>query len=80
MKQERRHMKGLTDAEVEKEIKRLQKSEYVKLAQKKTRNDYRRRQQLYGLRDLEKKGKKLADAGITMEMLKNEDLFSDEEN
>ena len=71
-------MKGLTDAEVEKEIKRLQKSEYVKLAQKKTRNDYRRRQQLYGLRDLEKKGKKLADAGITMEMLKNES-FEDEE-
>jgi hypothetical protein len=72
-------MKGLTDAEVEKEIARLRKSEYVKLAQKKMRNDYRRRQQLYGLRDLEKKGKKLADAGITMEMLKNE-TFDEEEN
>lgn len=78
MKQERRHMKGLTDAEVEKEIKRLQKSEYVKLAQKKTRNDYRRRQRLYSLRDLEKKGKKLAASGITMEMLQNES-FDDEE-
>lgn len=72
-------MKGLTDAEVEKEIARLRKSEYVKLAQKKMRNDYRRRQQLYGLRDLEKKGKKLADAGITMEMLKNETFDEEEE-
>lgn len=71
-------MKGLTDAEVEKEIKRLNESEYVKLAQKKMRNDYRRRQRLYSLRDLEKKGKKLAASGITMEMLQNES-FDDEE-
>jgi len=72
-------MKGLTDAEVEKEIARLRDSEYVKLAKKKIRNDYRRRQRLYSLRDLEKKGKKLAEAGITMEMLQNES-FDDEEN
>lgn len=72
-------MKGLTDAEVEKEIKRLNESEYVKLAQKKMRNDYRRRQRLYSLRDLEKKGKKLAASGITMEMLQNESFDDDEE-
>ena len=61
----------LTDEQVEKEIKKLQKSEHVKLAKKEERLRYKRRQYLYGLRQYEKKGKELAEAGITMEMLDN---------
>lgn len=61
--------KWLTDEEVELEIERLSASEAVKLARKKTRLEYRRRQRLYQLRDLEKKGKALMEAGITSEML-----------
>ena len=61
--------KFLTDNEVEKEIERLTESPYVKLARKEERLKYRRRQYLYTLRDLEKKGKALADAGITMDVL-----------
>ena len=60
---------GLTDEEVEKEIERLNVSEAVALARRKARLDYRRRQYLYQLRDLEKKGKALLDAGITREVL-----------
>lgn len=59
----------LTDEEVEAEIARLTKSEAVKLARKELRNKYRRRQQLYTLRALEKRGEELLDAGITLEML-----------
>lgn len=65
--------KTLTDAEVEQEIARLKDSPLVKLAKKKMRIDYRRRQYLYQLRSFEKEGKKLQDAGITMEMLCNEE-------
>lgn len=61
--------KGLTDEQVEKEIKRLQKSELVKLARKEERIRYARRQLLYSLRSYEKKGKELMAAGITMEVL-----------
>ena len=61
--------KWLTDEEVELEIERLSASEAVKLARKKMRLEYRRRQRLYQLRDLEKKGKALMEAGITSEML-----------
>lgn len=59
----------LTDEQVEEEIARLQESPLVKLARKEERIRYRRRQQLYCLRQYEKKGKELADAGITMEIL-----------
>ena len=61
--------KWLTDEEVEVEIEKLKNSEAVKLARKQQRLIYRRRQILYGLRDLEKKGKALMEAGITSEML-----------
>lgn len=61
--------KFLTDEEVEQEIERLRESDLVKLARREARIRYRRRQFLYQLRDLEKKGKKLMDAGITMEIL-----------
>ena len=60
---------GLTDEQVEAEIVRLNESEAVALARFATRRKNRRRQYLYNLRDLEKKGKALMEAGITREML-----------
>ena len=68
----------LTDEQVEAEIAKLLESPDVKLAKKEMRIRYRRRQYLYGLRNLEKKGKELADAGITMEMLENMDKECEE--
>ena len=59
----------LTDEQVEKEIERLQDSPLVALARKEARLRYRRRQTLYSLRNLEKKGKELTESGITMEVL-----------
>jgi hypothetical protein len=71
----------LSDEQVEREIERLRESEDVKLARKEQRIRYQRRQVLYNLRNLEKKGKELAAAGITMEMLDSmgsEEEFCDE--
>ena len=59
----------LTDEQVEAEIERLRVSPLVALARREQRIKYRRRQYLYQLRDLEKKGKALAEAGITMDIL-----------
>ena len=63
----------LTDAQVEQEIERLTNSEAVKLARREMRIKYRRRQYLYQLRDLEKKGNALMEAGITMDILQGLD-------
>lgn len=60
---------GLTDDQVEQEIERLTKSPLVALARREQRLRYKRRQYLYQLRDLEKKGAALMKAGITMEVL-----------
>ena len=60
---------GLTDEQVEVEIAKLNESEYVALARREARLKYKRRQYLYQLRDLEKKGKALVAAGITRELL-----------
>ena len=60
---------GLTDEEVEAEIERLNNSEAVALARREARLRYKRRQYLYQLRDLEKKGKALLKSGITREVL-----------
>ena len=60
---------GLTDEQVEQEIERLRNSPLVALARREQRIRYRRRQFLYTLRDLEKKGKALERAGINMEVL-----------
>ena len=59
----------LTDAEVEKEIERLQASPYVKLSAKERQIKYKRRRYLYNLRLMEKHGRELEKAGITMEIL-----------
>ena len=61
--------KYLTDEQVEQEIARLTASPLVALARRENRIRYRRRQYLYQLRDLEKKGQALQEAGITMDVL-----------
>lgn len=61
----------LTDAQVEAEIKRLNNSQYVKLAQKEVRLKYKRRLHLYNLRSLEKRGKQLAAEGATLDSLES---------
>ena len=68
----------LTDEQVEQEIERLKKSPYVKLAKKDEQIRYRRRQYLYGLRNYEKKGKELAKAGMTIEILESLDKSCNE--
>lgn len=60
---------GLTDEQVEQEIEKLNASEAVALARREARLRYKRRQYLYTLRDLEKKGQALMKAGITREVL-----------
>lgn len=57
----------LTDEQVEAEISRLSKSEDVKLTKQETRIKNRRRQYMYQLRVMEKRGKELAELGITSE-------------
>lgn len=68
--------KGLTDEQVELEIARLQKSPHVKLANQERRLREKRRMYLYGLRQLEKKGKELERAGITPDVLRS--MYSSE--
>ena len=62
---------NLTDEQVENEIERLRNSKFVKLAKRDEQIRLRRRQYLYCLRSYEKKGKELAKAGITIEMLES---------
>lgn len=71
--------KNLTDEQVEFEIERLKNSDFVKLAKKEEQIRYRRRQYLYSLRLYEKKGKELAEAGITIELLESLDKLDKEE-
>lgn len=72
----------LTDQEVEREIELLRTSPMVQLARKEERLKYKRRQALYQLRNLEKRGCQLADKGITMDnieimLFSNKDDFED---
>ena len=57
----------LTDEQVEMEISRLWQSDEVRLAKKETNIKYRRRQQLYQLRLMEKRGAELMKQGYTFE-------------
>lgn len=75
----KKHEVWLTDEEVEREIERLNESEAVALARREARLKYKRRQYLYNLRDLEKKGKALLKAGITREVLDELYKCGDEE-
>ena len=62
--------KGLTDEQVELEIARLQNSPHVKLANQERRLREKRRMYLYSLRQLEKKGRELENAGLTADVLR----------
>ena len=66
----------LTDEQVELEIERLMNSEAVKLAKKETQIKNKRRQYMYCLRTMEKRGKELAKQGITLENIESR-LFGD---
>ena len=68
----------LSDLEVEQEIERLSTSPMVQLARKEQRLLYKRRQALYNLRVLEKRGKQLVKNGITMDNIESK-LFGDTE-
>ena len=67
----------LTDEQVELEIERLKTSPMVQLARKEMHIKYKRRQALYQLRNLEKRGKALVKMGITMDNIEAE-LFKDD--
>lgn len=60
---------GMTDEAVELEIEQLKHSEFVQLAKEEERARYRRRQYLYQLRWLEKRGRQLAAQGVDLESL-----------
>ena len=64
---------NFTDAQVNAEIDRLLDSPLVKLAKKDQLIRNRKRQYMYSLRWLERQGKKLADMGVTIEALEEED-------
>lgn len=66
----------LTDEQVEMEISRLLRSDAVQLAKKEIRIKYKRRQYMYQLRNMEKRGKQLEADGITLENME-EMLFGD---
>lgn len=68
----------LTDEQVEIEIERLRESEYVALAKAEERIRYKRRQYLYSLRNYEKKGRAMAAAGLTIEMLYGMELDTED--
>ena len=67
----------LTDEQVELEIQRLQESEAVRLARREIEVRKRRRKYLYYLRQMEKKGKALREAGVTWEMLHDESYLAE---
>ena len=71
----------ITDAAVEKELEQLKASPYVQLARREQRLKYKYRQQLYSLRNLEKRGKELAAIGITIDTIDEclEDLEKEEQ-
>lgn len=57
----------LTDVQVEEEIARLLEDEDVKLAKKEIRIRYKRRQYMYQLRNMKKRGAELKACGITLD-------------
>lgn len=57
----------LTDEQVEMEIERLTVMPEVRLARQEERMRYKRRQYMYKLRALEKRGRELAAQGVTPE-------------
>lgn len=70
----------LTDEQVEREIERLSESEAVRLARLEQRIKNRRRQYMYQLRWIEKRGKQLLKDGITEEDLLKLDVDIEEDD
>ena len=68
----------LTDEQVEIEIARLLESDHVKLAKREMRIKQKRRQYMYSLRSMEKRGKELSQRGITMENI--EQMFEGDDD
>lgn len=66
-----------TMEEIEREIERLRQSEHVRLYEKHTRLMNRRRAYMNQLRWEERKGKELAESGLTLENI--EEKLSEEE-
>ena len=58
-----------TEEQIELEIQTLSESPFVALARKEQRVRYQKQQRLYQLRWLEKRGRQLQEAGVTMESL-----------
>lgn len=58
-----------TDEQIEREIHELKQSPYVALARREQRLKYKQRQQLYTLRNLEKRGRELAAIGVTVDTI-----------
>lgn len=65
-----------TDEQVEEEINRLMESRHVMLAKQERKIRDRRRQYMYQLRSMEKRGKQLEKLGVTMDNME-EMLFGD---
>lgn len=61
----------MTDEQVELEIDRLLRSDAVQLAKKEIRIKYKRRQYMYQLRNMEKRGKQLKAEGVTLENIES---------
>ena len=68
----------LTDEQVEAEIERLTVTPEVRIARQEERLRYRRRQYMYKLRALEKRGRQLVAQGVTPENMAKM-LFGTEE-
>ena len=68
----------LTDEQVEEEIERLLEDDDVKLAKKEIRIRYKRRQYMYQLRNMKKRGEELANLGLTLDNI--EEVLMGEEN
>jgi hypothetical protein len=66
----------LTDGQVEIEIERLLNCEEVRLAKKETRIKQRRRQYMWSLRSMEKRGKELKKMGVTLDNMEHK-LFGE---
>lgn len=58
-----------TDDQIERELEELKQSPYVALARREQRLKYKQRQQLYTLRNLEKRGRELAAIGVTVDTI-----------
>lgn len=74
--------KPITDEQVEKEIDKLKLSKAVKLAKQERRVKTKRRQYLYQLRWLERRGRELQAQGVTeeeLELLEQEADSSEED-